>query len=262
MKSESSEAPYDRHAQEIDGILTEEGSSQGFSWSLVRVLGDLEVLTRASYVMLVVVPLLAGTWPAVTIVVNRYNGSIKAAAERLDVAADRLELHLQNHGGLLDDSDVVGGLIEGLRRDVSLLSDDLEATTLESLYLPGIWVWAFLAALATVLGHTVYQLAAPQLVRRSSEREHISERIEEELRIMPEPGGSDEYSYQANTLSKERWKEIVLDARRQYVYSAKSRILGATVSAGLYLCAIWMIAVVVWKQTSNVLSAAGWIGII
>jgi hypothetical protein len=41
-----------------------------FKWGLVRSFGELQILTRASYVMLIVVPMLAGTWPAVRIVIT------------------------------------------------------------------------------------------------------------------------------------------------------------------------------------------------
>ena len=38
-------------------------------WRLIRGLGELQVLTRASYLMLIVVPLLAGLWPGIRLVI-------------------------------------------------------------------------------------------------------------------------------------------------------------------------------------------------
>jgi hypothetical protein len=43
------------------------------NWRLVRSIAELQVFTRVSYAMLVVVPTLAGTWPAVRSVVNRFD---------------------------------------------------------------------------------------------------------------------------------------------------------------------------------------------
>src|SRR5262249_45317998 len=59
------------------------------NWRLVRSLGELQILTRASYVMLIVVPLLAGMWPAVRLVVNQHNKALTDAAALFDRAATR-----------------------------------------------------------------------------------------------------------------------------------------------------------------------------
>ena len=39
-------------------------SQRFLNWRLVRGIGELKILTRVSYAMLIVVPILAGTWPA------------------------------------------------------------------------------------------------------------------------------------------------------------------------------------------------------
>ena len=54
-------------------------------WRNVRGLGELQVLTRASYVMLILVPLLAGLWPGVRLVINRYNQAVTDARDRKSV---------------------------------------------------------------------------------------------------------------------------------------------------------------------------------
>jgi hypothetical protein len=75
-------------------------------WRFARALGELQILTRASYAMLAVVPLLAGVW--------------------------------------------------------IVLPFDKTA------HLPRSWVLAFFAALAVTVGHIIYQLFSPEIVRISS----------------------------------------------------------------------------------------------
>jgi hypothetical protein len=81
-------------------------------WRFVR-LGELQTLTRASYLMLPVVPILAGVWTALPLGEPR------------------------------------------------------------SHYLPHSWVLAFLAALAVTLGQVIYQMRAPEVVRRSTLSEFV-----------------------------------------------------------------------------------------
>lgn len=77
-------------------------------WRFVRSLGELHILTRASYVMLGIVPILAGVWSKLPWWGNN------------------------SHPPPLAHS----------------------------------WVYAFLAALAVTLGQVIYQLRAPEVVRR------------------------------------------------------------------------------------------------
>ena len=61
------------------------------SWRWIRGIGNLTVLTRASYIALLIVPLIAGMWPAVRGAINKYNNSIQRgqnglATLRLDLA--------------------------------------------------------------------------------------------------------------------------------------------------------------------------------
>jgi glycerol uptake facilitator-like aquaporin len=42
--------------------------SRYMNWRLVRSLAELQILTKASYAMLLIVPILAGTWPGVRLV--------------------------------------------------------------------------------------------------------------------------------------------------------------------------------------------------
>ncbi len=61
-------------------------------WEKVRAFGELQILTRASYFVLLFVPILAGVWPVVRAVFNRYNEAVTESKEALIIASEKLEL--------------------------------------------------------------------------------------------------------------------------------------------------------------------------
>src|SRR5262245_17448319 len=65
------------------------------SWRFVRSLGELHLLTRASYLMLIVVPILAGLWPAVRLAINHYNQSVLDATSELDATSKKLSNQIE-----------------------------------------------------------------------------------------------------------------------------------------------------------------------
>src|ERR1700730_652602 len=101
--------------------------AQVFSWRLVRTLGELQVLTKASYAMLIIVPLLAGLWPAVRLIVNQYDKSATEAAEIFERATTRFSeierslADLEAKTGLAKSSEsrvATAASLGGLRRQV------------------------------------------------------------------------------------------------------------------------------------------------
>ena len=57
------------------------------TWALIRNVGNLQVLTRASYLMLIVVPILAALWPGVRLVINQYNQTLISVSSHLESAS-------------------------------------------------------------------------------------------------------------------------------------------------------------------------------
>ena len=54
----------EKRNQAVEGYAETFWTKNRPEWRFVRALGELQILTRASYVMLAVVPLLAGVWTA------------------------------------------------------------------------------------------------------------------------------------------------------------------------------------------------------
>lgn len=126
-----------------------------FHWRVVRAVGNLQVLTRASYVMLALVPLLAGIWQGVK---YRANQTREEVADTVRLLDERIEKRSGNvsseHQHELDQ----------LRRASSKAKELIDRGEFDH-KLPSAWALGYFAALCVVLGHFVYQIAAPELVK-------------------------------------------------------------------------------------------------
>lgn len=165
------------------------------NWRMVRGLGELQILTRASYAMLLIVPILAGTWPAVRLVVNHHNRAVKDATillERYEAKFNetlkRVKEELGRKADTGDSKDVakVDKAIDTLEASSVAFFDhvnyyvaDYSERTLRTPLLPWPLASAFFAALFVVLGHTLYQLAAPEQVRRMTWDEYVLSKKED-----------------------------------------------------------------------------------
>ena len=155
--------------------------AEWFDWTRVRSLGQLQVLTKVSYVALVVVPLLAGAWPAVRAAVNWINDDVRAAASEFHTAADRLDQvrsHVPASGPSADTFE------HGVQR-VREIEQKLGERSLKEPNMPPSWVLAFFGALCVVGGHLVYQVAAGERVRAQSRLESVRERTQEFRQASP-----------------------------------------------------------------------------
>lgn len=146
-------------------------------WNRIRTLGELQILTRASYVMLIFVPLLAGVWPAVGEGINRYNTSVIESKAALDSASQRLEFVAST---LTNESDVslpVGEIFDGLNKRLDNIDEEYSLKTIDNTRLPYVWALSFLASLAVAIGHLIYQAFAPALVKRTTVREYMNDEV-------------------------------------------------------------------------------------
>ena len=171
------------------------------NWKRVRSVGELSALTRISYYSLFVVPLLAGIWLPVQAWILSQNNTIESSAKNLqeikqllqdppcDLPKEAWEDHKELLVGQLDNlNQLFTPMIEKLGT-----SERLQEVTISST-MPTGWFLAFLAALAIWVGHAVYQIWAPELIRTQSENDLI-ERANEINRL--DEGISDERLRQA-----------------------------------------------------------------
>lgn len=227
------------------------GIAWGINWKTVRAVGNLQILTKASYLMLVVVPVLAALWPQVrhwyteraletskqadelhrratdehnqaealraTLAAQAVldavpptgdpggsHTAVQAAAERVKAIAERnekLAAAIAKVDKLLAERKSLPELkraFEDLRSSLHPpdTPNSLEARAQDharraaetrkraevlqksvgDLWLPWVYVYAFAAAVCVIVGHFVYQTAAPVMVREQKVEQFAEER--------------------------------------------------------------------------------------
>ena len=174
------------------------------NWRLIRAIGQLQILTRASYIMLLVVPLLAGMWPAVRVYVNQHNKkaaeltiTVEQAKARFDETQKELAPTVANllavasppstqENALRQDLETtlqeLKDTVNGFNATVDAFITDFAERTLKDPKLPWSFAAAFFAALFVVLGHLVYQLCAPDVIKAQTLDEFVSSRKDDYAR--------------------------------------------------------------------------------
>ncbi len=133
------------------------------------------MLTRATYLALVLVPILAGTWPAVRGAVNWVNHDIRKAADAFHAAAERTEV-LRAY---LPDDAVLKREIERGSTAVAELEHKLADTTLATPRFPASLALVFFGAFFVALGHFVFQMGAGEHVVGMSRDVFVAQRNRE-----------------------------------------------------------------------------------
>lgn len=153
------------------------------NWRLVRTMGELQILTRASYILIVAVPLLAALWPAVKLAVNSERRAIDHASQVLHGTSAELETTVllmrqavpsnkKSAGAgnaatlFLVQADRIEKAANRIKQAADQYAKDLDQKVLADPAMPWTLAATFFAALAVVLGHVVYQINAPEPVRR------------------------------------------------------------------------------------------------
>jgi hypothetical protein len=128
--------------------------------------------------MLIIVPTLAGIWPAVRSVVNRFDAAESSLSTKIDNDLQALNRRLfvaQNSERFQNDNQLTSAVgqisitldkLQGEIQNVRMAKNYGEA--LPTAKLPHAWASAFFAALFAVLGHAMYQAFAPDTIRKSS----------------------------------------------------------------------------------------------
>jgi len=151
-------------------------------WTKVRALGELQVLTKASYVVLIIVPILGGMWPAVRTVINRYNLFVEDAAMTIGNSTERLEFVAQMLATttLEDDSaSAIQAITQNINTDLQDIVNNHAVQALTDTSMPAVWAFAFFASLSILVAHLIYQSQAPALVRKQSAKEHVRQELKQ-----------------------------------------------------------------------------------
>ncbi|MFO0835750.1 MAG: pentapeptide repeat-containing protein [Phycisphaerales bacterium] len=149
-------SPPARGRRRLWWLLWARGRCHSLDWGLVRGVGELAILTRASMLALVLVPILAGLWPALRSAVQRYS-----------------DVHWKQ--GVAPR--VVDWMVGSLDHTPHVVSTP--AQSFLNSHMPGSFALLFFAALLVVIGRSIYQANVPQLVRERSRFDLIRDRLDE-----------------------------------------------------------------------------------
>lgn len=165
------------------------------NWRLVRGVAELQILTKATYFMLIFVPILAGTWPAVRLYVNNHNDAVIKSTAILKTYSDNFDeskLNLENYVNKnienvnLENNEELSEALKEISKssrkfstDVSSFTNDFIPKTIEEPSLPWTWAAAFFASLFAVIAHLIYQLSSPEIIRRFTLDEFVKDQKED-----------------------------------------------------------------------------------
>lgn len=121
----------------------------------------MRILQRASLSTLLLVPALAYAWNWM----REYISSVVDSLANVEI--------LISDEGALRHSKCLAGLIFEIQSEVAILRN----MSFSSEPMPWSWAAAFFAALAVLLGNTIYQITAPTEVKTEGEREYVERRV-------------------------------------------------------------------------------------
>jgi len=156
-----------------------------FDWNRVRSVGELHVLTKATYTALLVVPIVAGTWRTVRVFLDGVHQSVREVKQEFDASAQELQATIeridQEAPSEALEVDQLRALIEQLEAEIERLYEKHGPVVWTDPDLPPSWMAGYLAALWVALGHLIYQIGAPEKIKKSS-REAFREQRNQEFR--------------------------------------------------------------------------------
>lgn len=150
------------------------------SWLGVRSVGNLQILTKASYISLLLVPVVAGIWPFIRNTINNYNETIEKSArvaleavEKLDQKVEALsnsgESHALSNAIVQSELNAVTSALKAIGENYTFL--------LQSTNMPSTFAFAFFASLAVAFGHLVYQAFCPENIKTHDLESYTLEKL-------------------------------------------------------------------------------------
>ena len=139
------------------------------NWVRVRSLGSLKILTKASYIALIIVPLIAALWPGVKFSINRYNAIVAEAVSTLDYASTNMIGAANQLNTQIPETDTDSLSKQDITKNVNSIRNELvvefdkiqlflDRAIIDSNHLPPVLAKSFFAALFVVFAHLLYDI--------------------------------------------------------------------------------------------------------
>ena len=143
------------------------------TWRSIRLLGELKILTKASYLSLILVPLLVVVWDGVELTVNKWNSLgdkqvtkfIQLTQEKSSNA--RIKLDAFNASDVEKIKNINTALLK-VEKDLLALERKIEDKDKIPYPLPTLWIRVFFCAIFVGLAHLVYQIWCPEEIQEHS----------------------------------------------------------------------------------------------
>ncbi len=148
-------------------------------WRLIRVLGELRLLTKVSYISLVIVPIVALCWDGIQLTKNKFNSIKDKEIENLITISEKELTSFRNRITEYRTED-----LKNLRsanvclNEAEVLLNKLDFANRERKNSPlnKVWIRVFLCAIFVGLGHLVYQIWSPAEVQKHSLESYVNEK--------------------------------------------------------------------------------------
>jgi|GEM_PF-1842943 len=141
------------------------------SWRMVRLLGELKVLTRVSYISLILVPILVVAWDGIEITLNEWNG---LGNEQIAKVLEFTELELV---------DSLTKVVQDVNAEMDKLKAKSTTNGKTSYPFPLFWIQVFICALLIAIAHLIYQLFCPEEIQEYSLESYINSKKDQYIRF-------------------------------------------------------------------------------
>jgi len=160
------------------------------NWTRIRELGELKILTKTSYFLLLFVPFLVGLWPFILSFLHGNTLPVKHTTEYIELIKVELEKEYtnlnQDYSDRLRKGEIaqfdqlqIDKISKQLKVDLDEKLEELKSGNVVNHVLPNIWALGFLASLFVLLGQLLYQANAPEIIKTFKKNDFISNQKEE-----------------------------------------------------------------------------------
>lgn len=219
------------------------------NWSDVRSFGALHLLTRASYVALIIIPILAALWPAVRGGFNSYNQAVTQSKQALEYAAGKIEEQVVM---AKESIPLISNSLKELNDNLKDIIDNYSLKVIENKKLPWLFGVTYLASVFVLVAHFIYQRFAPTLIQQFTRSEYQ----DRELRRYIDAPSKDQVEaaefhlgeYIIEEYSPDDNSKVFEGAGKHYDKLCDEMTKWVVPAYCLYILAMWCIASVLLKQ--------------
>lgn len=143
------------------------------NWRTIRILGELKILTKTSYISLFFVPFLVVIWDGIEVAKVKWN---TVGPEKITQLASLAEFHVDKsikqvieieEKRNLKLTSIIDRLLK-IQEEVKEVKANSNISGKIRFPLPNFWIQVFLCAIFVGLGHVIYQIGCPEEIQKHS----------------------------------------------------------------------------------------------